>query len=92
MQDAGTYALGRPRVTVIGQTRVPNTESFSTWLVTLQSASDKSKAYLQLASYDAVGGAKYGNSEKGIFADERWHHLAVAYDEAAQLLVGYLDY
>ena len=92
LRDVGAYASGRPRITVMGQTHVPNSESCSTWLVTLQAASSRDNAYLQLSSYDTVAGAKYGNSASGLFVDGRWHHVAVAYDEAAQLLIGYLDY
>ena len=92
LDGMGTYARGRPRVTIMARTRYPNTGSTSAWCVSLQAASSASTAYLQLISYSESDGLVSARSAGGVMVDGRWHHLAVSYDETAGKVVGYLDY
>ena len=92
LDGMGTYARGRPRVTIMARTRYPNTGSTSAWCVSLQSASSASSANLQLISYSAEDGLVSARSAGGVMVDGRWHHVAVTYDEEAGRIVGYLDY
>ena len=90
LDGIGSYATGRPRLTLMTRTRNPNDVSKSAWVVTLHGASG-SDAYLQLGTYCDEGSVAHSSS-RGVMVDGRWHHVAVTYDDVAQRMIGYLDY